>query len=170
MKKEKEKKQEKEKEEQIKELTETLQRVQASFENYKKQIEKKTEQTEKMAARKIICELLPILDTFELALKNKEAREFAEGMEMIYSQIFSLLEKQGLEPIKSMGEKFDPYRHEALLKVESKEPEDTVIDEMQKGYTLNGEVVRYSKVKLSKGNQDTKKSKEGENDKEKHSC
>jgi len=171
-KQEKEKKQDKgqEKEEQIKELTETLQRVQANFENYRKQVEKKTGQAEKTAARKIICELLPILDTFELALKNKKAKEFAEGMEMIYSQIFSLLEKQGLKAIKSLGEKFDPYKHEALLKIESREPEDIVIDEMQKGYTLNGEVVRYSKVKLSKGNQNEKKSKEGENDKEKHSC
>jgi molecular chaperone GrpE len=139
------------KEQQIKELTETLQRLQADFENYKKQIEKRSKETEKIACKNLISELLPVLDSFELALKNKEDKEFTKGIELVYSQLFSVLEKQGLKPIKAKGEKFDPYKHEALLKEQSQEEEDTIIDEMQKGYTLNGEVIRFSKVKLSKG-------------------
>ncbi len=139
------------KKESVKELTETLQRVQADFENYKKQIEKRTPEMEKMATKRVICELLPILDSFEMALKNKNCKEFIDGVELVYSQLFSVLEKEGLKLIKINGQKFDPYKHEALLKENSDEEEDMIIDEMQKGYTLNGEVIRFSKVKLSKG-------------------
>lgn len=140
------------KEQQIKDLTETLQRLQAEFENYKKQVEKRTPEMEKMAAKKIISELLPVLDSFELALKNKDnPKDCVDGIELVYSQLFSILEKQGLKPIQAVGEKFDPYKHEALLKEESEEEEDMVIDEMQKGYSLNSQVIRFSKVKLSKG-------------------
>ncbi|MCK4589470.1 MAG: nucleotide exchange factor GrpE [Nanoarchaeota archaeon] len=145
------------KDQQIKELTETLQRVQAEFENFKKQVDKRTPEMEKMAAKKIVAELLPVLDSFQLALKSKKnAKECIDGMELVYSQLFSILEKEGLKPIKAVGEKFDPYKHEALLKEESKEEEDMVIDEMQKGYTLNGQVIRFSKVKLSKGTEKSK--------------
>ena len=150
-------KKEKKNPEQEKELTETLQRVQADFENYKKQVEKRAPEMEKMATKKVISELLPILDSFELALKNKDCKEFADGIELVYSQFFSALEKQGLKTINTQGEKFDPFKHEALLKEESKEPEDTIIDELQKGYTLNDEVIRFTKVKLSKGKQEVKK-------------
>jgi len=136
----------------VKELTETLQRVQADFENYKKQVEKRCKDVEKMACKKVIAELLPVLDSFELTLKNKsESQEFTDGVELVYSQFLSVLKKEGLKSIEALGEKFDPYQHEALLKETSKEPEDQVIDEMQKGYTLNEEVIRFSKVKLSKG-------------------
>jgi len=134
-----------------KELIDTLQRVQADFENYKKHIEKRCQDFEKTACKKLVAELLPVLDSFELALKNKDSKDFADGMELVYSQLFSVLEKQGLKLIKANGEKFDPYKHEALLKEESDQEEDMIIDEMQKGYTLNGEIIRFSKVKLSKG-------------------
>lgn len=143
--------------EDAKELIDTLQRVQADFENYKKQIEKRYADLEKTACKKLVAELLPILDSFELALKNKDSKDFADGVELVYSQLFSVLEKQGLKPIKANGEKFDPYKHEALLKEESDKEEDIIIDDMQKGYTLNGEVIRFSKVKLSKGNGGKKK-------------
>ena len=113
---------------------------------------KAQKEMEKMAVRKIIIELLPVLDSFESALKHKNpAQEFADGIELVYSQLSSILEKQGLKPIKAVGEKFDPYKHEALLKEESQEEEDIIIDEMQKGYSLNSQVIRFSKVKLSKG-------------------
>ncbi len=140
------------KDQQIKDLTETLQRLQAEFENFKKQVDKRNPEMEKMASKKIVLELLPVLDSFELALKNKDnSKECVKGIELVYSQLFSILEKEGLKPIKAMGEKFDPYKHEALLKEESKEEEDVVIDEIQKGYTLNSQIIRFSKVKLSKG-------------------
>ncbi|MBN2112371.1 nucleotide exchange factor GrpE [Candidatus Woesearchaeota archaeon] len=134
-----------------KELIETLQRVQADFENYKKRVEKEKKEFTKIACSGIISEILPILDTFELALKNTDDKEeFTKGVEMIYSQLFSTLEKIGLKPIESEGKKFDPYLHEALMQEESDKEEGTVIEEFQKGYLLNGKVIRHSKVKISK--------------------
>ena len=98
----------------VKELTETLKRVQADFENYRKQVEKRIEEMKNEAAKDIILKLLPILDNFELAIKNNTHKdEFCKGVELIYAQIFSILEEEGLKPIEAKG-KFDPYKHEAL--------------------------------------------------------
>ena len=145
----------------ILDLVETLQRVQANFENYKKQVEKRCGEMEKTAGKGLICQLLPILDSFELAIHNKQNKdEFIKGMELVHQQFWSTLQKNGLKSIKCLGDKFDPYKHEALLKEPNHAPEDVVIGELQTGYTLNGEIIRFSKVKLSKGdlNDTTKKS------------
>ena len=140
----------------IKELTETLQRVQAEFENYKKRSEKDNSEVIKYANADLIKKLLPVLDDFELALKNCRAKDdFYKGIELIYSHLIDALHSQGLRHIECIGKKFDPYFHEALLTEESDKEENTILDEMQKGYMLNDKVVRHSKVKVSK-----KKSKE----------
>lgn len=144
----------------ILDLIETLQRVQANFENYQKQVEKRCGEMGKVAGKGIICQLLPILDSFELAIHNKQNKdEFIKGMEILHQQFWSTLEKNGLKSIKCLGEKFDPYKHEALLKEPNPAPEDVIIGELQTGYTLNGEIIRFSKVKLSKGglNNDSQK-------------
>lgn len=161
-KKKEQKKQEKEpKKDDIKELLGTVQRVQAEFENYKKRVEKEKAEFTRIACSGLIEELLPILDTFELALKNTEDKEeFVKGVEMIYAQLFSTFEKIGLKPIECEGKKFDPYLHEALMQEESDKEEGIVIEEFQKGYSLNGKVIRHSKVKVSKG-----KKKEAKDDK-----
>lgn len=141
------------KEQQIKELTELLQRTQANFENYRKQTEKRSEENQQLAAKEIILSLLPILDNFELALKNLEKSsptDFRQGIKLIYSQLFSLLEEKGVKPIITEG-LFDPYFHEALLKVHSDLPENVIIEEFQKGFILNGKVIRHAKVKVSAG-------------------
>ena len=136
--------------EKIEELTETLQRLQAEFENYKKRIDKEKEEFAKYAGALTIGKMLPVLDSFEIALKNTSDREkFVEGMKMIYAQFHSVLEAEGVRPIKAAGEKFDPYRHEVLMKEESDKPEDTILEEFQKGYMLNDRVLRHSKVKIS---------------------
>ena len=91
-----------------------------------------------------------MLDTFEIAFKNTNDKEkFVEGMKMIYGIFHSTLEEEGLKPIKAEGEKFDPYKHEVLLKEESDKPEGTILEEFQKGYMLNDKVLRFSKVKIS---------------------
>lgn len=134
----------------IEELTELLQRVQADFENYKKQIEKEKAEFVKYVTEKLIVKLLPVLDSFEIALKNTDDKEkFVKGVELIFSQLYSTLEQEGLKPIKAVGEHFDPYRHEVLMK-EKSEKEDVILEELQKGYTLNGKVIRHSKVKIGK--------------------
>jgi molecular chaperone GrpE len=136
--------------EKIAELTETLQRVQAEFENYKKRIEKENLEFKQFAAKEVIGRLLPILDNFELALKNKKDNEqFLKGMELIYSQFFSTLENLGLKKIDCNG-KFDPHLHEALMSEKSEKEPGTIIEEFQKGYILNNKVVRHSKVKVAK--------------------
>ena len=147
----------KELEESNKELVDTLQHLQAEFENYNKRACKDNEHMIRFASAKLIERLLPILDSFELALKSeKNDEQFRKGVELIYTQLFSTLESEGLRPIKCMGEKFSPYWHEVMLKVPSDKNEDVIIEEMQKGYMLNDKVMRHSKVKVSKGKQDNK--------------
>lgn len=136
----------------VKELTDTLQRLQADFENYKKRAEKEKEQTLQYAIAKFIQQILPIIDAFELAMKNnKNHEQFAKGVEMIYSQLHDLLHTHGLQPIEAIGQKLDPNKHEVLLQ-EVKEDcdDDTIIEEIQKGYMLNDAVLRTAKVKIAK--------------------
>lgn len=134
------------------ELKELLQRTQANFENFRKQSEKRIAEIREMATKNIILQLLPIIDNFQLALKNsKDEAGFKEGVELIYTQLSSLLESNKVEAIKTEGDKFDPYLHEALLKVDSDQPEGLIIEELQKGFTLNGEVIRHARVKISSG-------------------
>jgi len=139
-----------EKNQKIDELTDTLKRLQAEFENFKKRIDKEKTDFVKYANADMIAQMLPVLDSFEIALKNATDKEkFIEGIKMIYAQFHSILEAEGLKPIKSSGEKFDPYKHEVLLKEESDKPEGTVLEEFQKGYMLNDKILRFSKVKIS---------------------
>jgi molecular chaperone GrpE len=142
----------------IRELTDTLQRLQAEFENYKKRVDREKQEFVKYAAGTMALKLLPLLDSFEFALKGTEDKEkFTKGVEMIFAQFYSILENEGLRPIEAIGKKFDPYKHEVLMKDFSDKDEDIVIEEMQKGYMLNDKVIRHSKVKISKGKDDNKR-------------
>ena len=136
--------------EKIAELTETLQRLQAEFENYKKRIEKESAEFVKYAKAELIQRLLPTLDTFKIALKStKDNEKFVKGMEMVYAQFVSTLQSEGLKPIEAVGKKVDPYLHEVMLKEKSDKDEGIVLEELQKGYMLNDKVLRHSKVKIS---------------------
>ncbi len=134
------------------ELTESIQRLQAEFENYKKRTEKQNQEFIKFANKELILTILPLLDNFELALKNTENKdEFVKGMKLIYTQLIILLEEQGLKSIETKGKIFDPYLHEALMQGKDKTQQDNIIlEEFQKGYTLNNQVIRPSKVKVNK--------------------
>ncbi len=132
------------------EYKDALQRLQADFENYKKRCDRETASLRKYANAEIIKSLLPILDSFELALKNNSDHEkFVKGVEMIYAQLYSLLEDAGLKKIEAEGRRFDPYVHEVLLQEES-EKDGIVLEELQKGYALDGAVIRHSKVKIGR--------------------
>ena len=134
----------------IEEITDTLKRLQAEFENYRKRVEKEKIEFMKYSHAEMIAKILPVLDSFEMALKHtNEPQKFINGMKLIYAQFHSALEAEGVKPIKTEGEKFDPYRHEVLMKEESEKPEGTILEEFQKGYTLNDKVLRFSKVKVS---------------------
>ena len=134
------------------ELLDLLKRVQADFENYKKRVDKEKESFAKYCNGKMVARLLPLLDSFEQAIKNgngADIEKFRKGIELIYAQLYSLLEADGLRPIKAVGEKFDPYRHEVLMQAES-DKDDTILEEFQKGYMLGDSVLRHSKVKIGK--------------------
>ena len=144
------KKQFEEKNKKIEELTDTLKRLQAEFENYKKRIEKEKSEFAKYSSAMTIERLLPVLDSFEMAIKHTNEKEkFVQGIKMIYAQFVSTLEGLGLRPIKTDGEQFDPYKHEVLLKEESEKPDGAILEELQKGYMFHDRVLRFSKVKIS---------------------
>ncbi|NMA70198.1 MAG: nucleotide exchange factor GrpE [Desulfitobacterium sp.] len=131
-----------------------LQRLQAEFDNYRRRTIKEKEELAKYASEQIIMDLLPVLDNFERAVaaagESQDLQAYAQGVEMIFKQIQNVLEKEGLVAIESVGKPFDPNIHEAVLRVESEEyPENTVVEEMQKGYYLKEKVIRPSMVKVS---------------------
>ncbi len=127
-----------------KEYFESLQRLQAEFDNFRKRTEKEKFEIVKYAEESLIVDLLDVLDNFELSLKYSED----DGVKMIYSELYSLLEKKGLETIETKGD-FNPLFHEALMKEDRKE-DNKILEELQKGYLLNHKVIRTSKVKISK--------------------
>lgn len=128
------------------------QRLQAEFENYKKRVEKDRCSLINNASKEVIESIIPALDSFQLALKNTSNQlDFVKGVEMIYSQLYSMLQAKGLRKIEAVNQRFDPYKHEALLAVQSDKAPETVIEELLPGYMLNDMIIRHSKVKVSKG-------------------
>jgi len=137
----------------IADLTDTLQRTQAEFENYKKRVDKEKQEFLKYSKAELILKILPTIDTFEIALKStKDNEKFVKGMDMVYAQLMTLLHSEGLKPIESLGNKFDPFMHEVMLKEKSDKDEGIILEELQKGYMLNDKVLRHSKVKVSEKN------------------
>jgi len=142
-------------EKQKKEYLSGWQRERADFLNYKKQELEKIGELIKYANLGFILKLLPVLDNFDAAEKkiSKKAKENKDvkGLFQIQSQIKDILKNQKIEEIKSLGKKFDPSIHETVEMVEMKGKESgTVIEEIQKGYTINGQILRPSKVKVIK--------------------
>lgn len=133
------------------EYRELLLRCRADFENYKKHVERQQEKLKLLANRDLIQELIDVWENLERGLASTgNEGDFRKGIELVASQLWKLLEKQGLEPIKALGQKFDPTFHEALLQTPHEGEDGIVLEELQRGYTLRGEVLRYSKVRVSK--------------------
>jgi molecular chaperone GrpE len=129
-----------------------LKYLQADFENYKKIVAREREKYEMCATETLIKNLLPIIDTFECAIASASNNtSFEEGIALLYNDLITVLGKEGLKPIAAVGEKFDPYKHEVIMTVIDEEhPEDTILEEFEKGYMLGSKVIRTSKVKVSK--------------------
>ncbi len=131
------------------ELTNDLMRVQADFENFKKRCDKETIAFREYAKADLIKKLLTILDSFEIALKNTDNHDdFVKGMELVYTQLYSLLKDEGLQRIQTKDAKFDPHLHEVLLTDNG--DDGRILEELQRGYKLKGAVLRHSKVKIGK--------------------
>ncbi|NVM05158.1 MAG: nucleotide exchange factor GrpE [Candidatus Helarchaeota archaeon] len=132
-----------------------LQRAQADFDNYKKILDKQKIEYLNYAEKGILLKILDIIDEYEIALNalKKEIGEGKEieGMEIIYNKFIEMLQKEEVKPIKSLGEKFDPFIHECLLSEATDEyPEDTVLEEIKKGYYFKDKVLRPALVKIAK--------------------
>ena len=138
---------------QVAEYTEHLKRLQAEFENYVKRVEKERAEIHASASERLIVKLLSIVDDFERALYQLKdiAPETRKGIELISKNLHKVLAEEKVEPIHCMGKMCDPYHHEVLMQVESESPEGEILEELQKGYKMNGRVIRYAKVKVSKG-------------------
>jgi molecular chaperone GrpE len=143
------------KEDEIKALQEKLLYQQADFENFKRLKVKEKQEILKFGNEALIQELMPVLDNLEMALehasKTDDFKSIHKGVEITLGQFLKVLEKSGVVRVEAMGKKFDPNLHEALYQEEREDVEpDTVVGELQKGYLLNGRLVRPSRVCVSK--------------------
>ena len=138
-------------EQQIEDLTERLKRNMAEFDNFRKRTEKEKSSMYIIGAKDIIEKILPVVDNFERGLAQAtEGDPFAEGMEKIYKQLTTTLESLGVEPIEAVDKEFNPDLHNAVMHVEDESVGDNIIvEELQKGYTYKGFVVRHSMVKVA---------------------
>lgn len=137
------------------ELFGKLQRVGADYDNFQKRVPKQIADSVAYEKERIIKTFLPVLDNFEHTLQNSHSSESADalvkGIRIIYDQMLDVLKGHGVEQIDALGENFDPAFHEAVMqREEPDQPEGAVLEEFQKGYTLNGRVIRPSKVIVNK--------------------
>lgn len=153
----------------IADLTDLLQRTQANFENYRKQTEKRVEDLKQMFSKDLLLKILPLVDNFDLAFKhNCSPADFQKGIELIYAQLMTTLEEQKVTAIEVEGKKFDPFFHEALIKVDSEKPAGTILEVFQRGFTFDGKVLRLAKVKISSGVKPSTDKNKSENKEEKN--
>ena len=128
-------------------------RLQAETDNFRKRLSREKDEFSQYANERLFKALIPIFDNFERALEDtsNDTKSLKEGLDMILKQFSSFLEKERVEPIKAIGEKFDPAIHEALTSEESEEhAENIIISQFVKGYTINNRVLRPAQVVISK--------------------
>lgn len=143
-----------------------LQRLQADMENLEKITNRKLESFKKHASEGLVLKLLPILDALQQACKiassgkSLPAEEIAVGLIMLQKQFLDVLRSEGLQEIAAVGQHLDPERHEVVSYVEKNDQEDMVIEEIRKGYLLNGQVIRPSLVVVNKRKVSSEESEE----------
>lgn len=126
-----------------------LRYLQADFDNFRKWNAKEKNLITDMANERLIADLLVILDDFEHALPSMEQEKNKEGIEMIYKKFLKILSSYGLQPIDCVGKKFDPHFHEAICTEKCAREQNTVLEDLGKGYQLKDKVIRPSKVKIA---------------------
>lgn len=137
--------------EKVTELEDKVKRQMAEFDNFRKRTEKEKNAMFETGARSVIEKMLPIVDNFERGLatvpEEEKGSPFVEGMNMVYRQLISELEKLDVKPIEAVGKEFNPDFHNAAMQVESEEYESGIVaQELQKGYTYRDTVIRHSVV------------------------
>jgi molecular chaperone GrpE len=129
----------------------SLRYLQADFENYRKRVDREIRELEEFSTLGLVRKLIPVLDDLDLAVETAgraEDKGILEGVKMVQKSLNTALESEGLHKIKAVGEPFNPSTHEAVDKVQGKDASDKVIEEMRKGYTFKGKVLRPSAVKV----------------------
>jgi molecular chaperone GrpE len=137
------------------EYLEGWQRARADFANYKKRVERDQAQTYQNAAASILKRYLGVIDDLERALKacpmDGDGAAWAEGIELIYRKLLSILESEGIQPMEAEGEQFDPNLHEAIMSEDSDRHESgQIIEVLQQGYTLGDKVLRPAMVRVAR--------------------
>ena len=137
--------------EKVDELEDRVKRQMAEFDNFRKRSEKEKTAMFETGAKSVVEKILPVVDNFErglAGLSEEEMKEpFAEGMNMVYKQLITELEKLEVKPIEAVGCEFNPELHNAVMQVASEEYESGIVaQELQKGYTYRDSVVRHSMV------------------------
>lgn len=135
------------------EMLDRVKRLQADFDNYRRRTRQEQCDLSAYVTQNLIGDLLPVIDNFERALASRPAEDpsgFGAGVEMIYRQFYTILEKQGISAVETVGTMFDPTRHEAVMKdADSDQPEGTIVFELQKGYSVCGKIIRPALVKVA---------------------
>lgn len=138
------------------ELKDKYLRLFAEFDNYKKRTIREKIDLMNTGARDTLAALLPVLDDFDRAKKIAEdestSESFSEGVRLVYNKLYNVLHQQGLEPMKTDGEKFDPELHEAFTEIPapSEELKGRIVDTIEKGYKLKDKIIRHAKVVVGK--------------------
>lgn len=134
-------------------LSDRLMRTAAEFDNFKKRTAREKDEVFGMAVCATLEKLLPVLDNLERAVAagedSGEASGVLEGVKMVKKQFEDALTAIGVTPIQAVGQPFDPERHNAVMTQESDQPENTVLEELMKGYLYQDKVIRHSMVKVS---------------------
>jgi molecular chaperone GrpE len=136
-------------------MRDLAQRKQAEFENYRKRMERERADYVRYAGFDIVKEVLPVLDNLERALRAAEPGaegQFRAGVEIIHRQLQDVLARLGLTEVESLGKPFDPHVHQAVSHVETDaQPEDTVVEVLQKGYLFKDRLLRPAMVSVARG-------------------
>lgn len=137
------------------ELQDQILRLRAEFDNTKKRLERDKLDAIRFANERLLLEVLEVADNFDRALASlageTDSDRIRKGLELTHSQLHRILDKQGVEPVQSVGQAFDPRYHEAVGVGESEDAEDgAILEEYQKGYLLNGRLLRPSRVKVAR--------------------
>lgn len=147
-----------EKSENAPETLDQLLRLKADFENTKKRLEREKQEAIRFANEKLLEEALPIMDDLDRAMaslaEGHDPEKVAQGLRLAQEKLHQVLERHGVQPVKGVGETFDPRFHEAVGVVEAPQTkEGTVVDEVQRGYLLNGRLIRPSRVRIVQNKQ-----------------
>ncbi len=135
----------------VKELEDRLLRLQAEFDNYRKRAARENENIRESVSAEMLLKFLPIFDEFDIAMTHVDKashKDFKQGIELIFAKMLDFLKKEGVEPMKALGEGFDPYKHDAIRQGAGEDGK--VIEVVQKGYLYKGRVLRHAKIVVGK--------------------